>query len=339
MMKKNMATIGQASAVILSLCLLSGCDLFKKKEAGKDEASSAAVAGDDAVLVTIQKNPVVTMSKLKKNWEQLAQANPYLKGMSFDVAPEDFLCKYLDQLSMQETIVKYQLEQSADKKAEFEKNYQDTCKLLKESLLVQDYEKKLYDEIAIDKTEKEKYFNDNKERFIKSQGGVSTIGASFKTDAEATAFLAKVKGNESKLEDLAKADKGATFKNFGLVGKEAAAARGAYPFDVVPKPVKETAMGMKTLPGVEKVKADKAFWVIACLDKKDIEYAKLADVEPQIEGMLKNNKFRDVLDKNIKDLRAKFDVVINYDPIKKGKPEAQKAEAEPTEPTEPAVAA
>jgi len=336
MMKKNMAVIGQASAFILSLCLFSACDMFKKNEAGKDDAAGK-VAGDDTVLVTIQKNPVVTMSKLKKNWEQLAQANPYLKGMSFDVAPEDFLCKYLDQLSMQETIVKYQLEQGADKKAEFNKNYEDTCKLLKESLLVQDYEKKLYDEIAIDKTEKEKYFNDNKERFIKSQGGVSTVGASFKTDAEATAFLAKVKGNEAKFEDLAKADKGATFKNFGLVGKEA--ARGAYPFDVVPKPVKETAMGMKNLPGVEKVKADKAFWVVACLEKKDIEYAKLADVEPQIEGMLKNNKFRDVLDKNIKELRTKFDVVVNYDPIKKSKPEAQEAPKAETEPTEPAVAA
>ncbi|NDD55944.1 hypothetical protein EBZ39_19110, partial [bacterium] len=52
-------------------------------------------------------------------------------------------------------------------------------------------------------------------------------------------------------------------------------------------------------------------WVIKAADKKETEFFAHDEVKPHIESMLKGNKFKDVLEARLKDIRSKLSVVTN----------------------------
>ncbi len=336
---KTLAYI-QGSALVASLMLFSGCDLIKKKDVVTPKTEEASKASTKA-LCTINGEVAITEGEFLNNLNQMIQANPYFRGASLESLPKELLRKFFDQLAMQALIEKYSVKNNIENDPEYIKAYNETEKLLKRSLMVQVFEKKLYDNIKVSDEDITKHYNENKDRFVKVAGGVLTMGARFDNEALANAFLAKVKGDVENFEKLAKADKNGKFKDFGRVSKEV--SKG-FQYDAVPGPIKETALGMTKLPGVEKVKVGKEFWVIKAWDKKDTTLFELNEVRGHIESMLKNNQFKDVMDKELKKLKDDFKVVVNEEYFQEAKPAASEkaddeAKAEPKNDEKPATAA
>lgn len=303
----------KGSAMVLTLSLISGCDFFKKKSSESTTVSSSETSkADGAPLYTINGEVAITEGEFLNNLQQMIQANPYFRGATIDSLPKELLRKFFDQLATQALIEKYSVKNSVQNDPEYIKAYNETEKLLKRSLMVQMFEKKIYDGINVSDSDIKKHFAENKDRFVKSAGGVLAMGARFDTEAAADAFMAKAKTNVNDFENLAKADKAGKFKDFGRVSKE---SKG-FQYDVVPAPIKEAVLAMHKLPSVEKIKSGKEFWVVKASDKQDTVLFDIEEVRGHIEGMLKNNLFRDALEKRIKDLKNDFSVTVNEDYFK-----------------------
>ncbi len=314
-------------AALLVVLTFSGCDFFRKKEVVEPKADSK-VAG--AALCTINGDITITEGDFVNNLNQMIQSNPYFRGATAESLPKDIQHKFFEQLVTQSLIEKQAIKNNVEKDAEFIKAYNETKKLVKRHLMVQFYEKKLFDGIEVSEADITKHYNENKDRFVKVAGGVLAMGARFETDALATAFMNKAKINPDNFEKMAKDEKSAKFRDFGRVGKEQ--PRG-FQFEVVPGPIKESVLSMTKLPGLEKIKVGKEFWVVKAWDKKDTVLFELSDVKSHIEAMLKSNKFKDVIDENVKKLKQEFKVVTNEDYFKDAaKEDGKEASAEQAEP-------
>lgn len=336
-MKRSTSTILQWSTMVVALVIVSGCDFLKKKEAEAPSATEKS-ATEGMVLCSINGEPVITEGEFVNNLNQMIQSNPYFRGAKPDALPKELLRKFFDQLTTQALIEKYSLKHNIEKDPEYIKAYNETEKLLKRSLMVQVFEKKIYDDIKVSDSDMQKHYNENKDRFVKSAGGVLAMGAHFDDEASADEFLNKVKSNMDNFETLAKENKSAKFKDFGRVSKE---GKG-FQYEAVPGPVKDVALSMKKLPGVEKVKVGKEFWVVKAWDKTDTVFFDLDEIKSHIEAMLKNNLFRDALDKRIKDIKGDFNVVVNEEYFKETKSEVAEDETEGAEkktPEEPIATA
>lgn len=315
-MNKTHAHISKAFLCALSLTVLGGCDFFGKSTPSKSSHSSST-AGDGVVLCTINNEPVIRESDFLSSLNQMIQANPYFKGASADALPKELQRKFFEQLTTQALIEKYATKNNIEKDPEFIKAYEETERLLKRSLMVQMFEKTIYENIKVSDADIQKHYEENKDRFVKSAGGVLVAGARFDSDDAAAAFLAKAKSGD--FEKLAKAEKGAKYRDFGRVAKEARNPQ----YDVVPGPIKDSALALNSLPGFDKVKVGKEHWVIKVWDKKDSELFDLAEIKQHIESMLKNNMFRDELEKRLKTIKDEFKITVNEEYFKeKDQPQA-----------------
>lgn len=322
-MNNHVAKVTSATLLLLSVAVLPGCsllDYFKKKPSSNEQSSSMktdkpaamtpSASSSGIVLASINKNPVITEVDFNKSMAQMLQSNPYFRGASLESLPSAIKKKFFDELLKQEVIIEHAKSAGLQKDPKFLEAYDEMKKLVKKTLTVQFFEKDMFDQIDVSDREISKHFDENKERFVKVAGGVLISGAKFKTDAEAQAFFQKAKAKVDDFEKLAQEDKAAKFKNFGRVSK--AAAKG-FAAASVPTPIRETAFGLKNLPAVEKVKEGEDHWVIVVSDKKETEYFKLDEIKPQVTGMIKSNKFKDLLDKKIKDIKGSMTVDVNED--------------------------
>ena len=295
----------KGSVLTLALLTLSGCDMFKKK--GDTDAATKTAQADDAALCSINGKTAVTQHDFDDYMKQMVAQNPYFRGADPASLPQELKQKVFEQLVTTRLIEAHADTVNVEKDPEYIKAFQEAEKQLKSALKVQILEKQMYDGIKVEDTELQKYYDENKARFVKTPGGVQASGVRFETDQAADAFLAKAK-TASNFETLAKAEKTGKFRDFGRVTKEV--ARGMQ-FEVVPAPVKDTVLAAHDFPSVHKVKAGKDIWVVAATDKQDVELFPLDEVKQHVEAMLKQNKFRDVLEAKIKDIRGKMEVVTN----------------------------
>ncbi|MFA5306590.1 MAG: peptidyl-prolyl cis-trans isomerase [Candidatus Babeliales bacterium] len=307
-MAKNLV---KGSALLASLMLATGCDILKKKESLEPRAETASKSG--ITLCSINGESAVTEGEYKNNLHQMLQSNPYFKGASAESLPNELKRRFLEQLAMQSVIEKFSDKNGIENDPEFIKIFNELKDQVKRSIKVQLFEKRIYDGIKVADADITKYYNDNKERFVKVAGGVLAMGSRFDSEAQANAFLAQAKHNIEGFEKLAKADKAGKFRDFGRVSKE---ARGGFQMEVVPAPVKETVLGLTKLPSVEKIKVGKEFWVVKAWDKKDTVIFGVDEVKTHIEAMLKNNQFKDVIEKRMEELKKEMKVVINEDYFK-----------------------
>jgi len=317
-MKRSTRFVAKGSALVLSLAFITGCEMFKKKDAAKETAnlSEADKVASAKVLCKIDEKAVIKESDFISNLTQMLQANPYFRGAGIDALPMTIKRKFFEELVKQEVIVAHETKNNLENDKEFNKALDEMVKLVKRSLMVQFFEKKIYEGLKVSDSEVSKHFDENKERYVKDPGGVVILGAKFTKDDQATAFLTEAKANLGNFEKLAKANKQSTFKDFGRVSK--GMARGMP--DSTPAPVKDSAFAMNKLPGIEKVKVGSEFWIIKASDKQEASYFQLSEIKPQVEAMLKNNLFRDALDKRLKDLKGEFKIVIDEEYFKDNMP-------------------
>lgn len=311
----------KGSVMILSLAFFAACNMGKKDSAPVESSARQSTDGG-ATLCSINGEAVISESDFLNNLNQMIQSNPYFRGATLDSLPKELLRKFLDQLTTQALIEKYSVKNNVENDAEYIKAYNETEKLLKRSLMVQIFEKKIYDNLKVSDSDIKKHYAENKDKFVKVAGGVLAMGARFESEDAANAFLATVQNNIDDFEKLATADKNAKFRNFDRVSKE---SKG-FQYETVPAPVKETVLGMTKLPGVEKVKAGKDFWVVKAWDKQNTTLFELEEVKSHIESMLKNNLFKDALESRIKDLKKDFKISVNEDYFKEAESLPQDAD-------------
>jgi hypothetical protein len=305
--KASTSLLRTGSLFALSLALIPGCNMGKKTESS--DTTSSASTDKSTVLCKINGKPVINETEFNSNINQMLQANPYFKGAGANSLPLSIKRKFFDELIKQELILADASKSDLAKDAEFQKALEDMQKLIKRSLTIQFFEKKIYDGIVVDDSEITKHFQESKDRYVKNAGGVLVGGVRFESDKEADAFVAKSSSTATyaDFEKMAKS-KNAQFRSFGRLSKQE--ARG-YQFENVPAGVKEAALSAKSLPHVSKVKAGKEVWVIHASDRHEPEMFEINEVKPQIISMLKNNKFREKLDQAITDLKAKMTIDVN----------------------------
>ncbi len=321
MLKKASANLLKTGSLfVLTLALIPGCDMGKKKEA--NSASSSTEGG--TVLCKLDGKAVINEAEFNSNISQMLQANPYFKGAGAQSLPPSIKRKFFDELIKQELIIVDAAKQNLEADAEFKKALADMQKLIKRSLTVQFFEKKIYDGIVIEDAEIAKHFEENKERYMKNAGGVLVGAVRFDSDRDADLFQAKVSSVPSYADfEKAAKDKSGQFRSFGRVSKQEA-PRG-YQGENVPQQIKDAALNAKSLPHVSKVKAGKDIWILHASDKHEAEIFDLNEIKPQIISMLKNNKFREKLDQAIANLKAKISIEVNEEFFKEKAPEADHA--------------
>jgi hypothetical protein len=313
--------IAKCSLAIFSVALISGCNWFKSG----DKDAQAGAAKEDRVLCSLNGKPLIKESEFISNLTQMLQANPYFRGAGIDALPLAIKKKFFDEMLKQKLIIADAEAQNIAKDAEFVKAYKDMKKLVKDSLLVQFREKKLFESIKVEEADVQKNFNENKDRYVKVAGGIAVSGVKFDKAAAADAFLVKAKTQLENFDAIAKAELGGKFNDFGRVNK--GAANNGVAADGVPAPVKEAVFAMSKLPGVTKIKMGNEFWVIKASDKKDPILFDLKEIKPQIENMIKSNKFRESLDKLLVELKAKYPMTVDETYFKdKEKPAEEKVE-------------
>lgn len=300
--------LNSGSFFVLTLALISGCGDSAKKES----SPAASTEATGTVLCKIDGKPVINESEFNNNINQMLQSNPYFKGAGAQGLPASIKRKFFDELVKQELIIVDAAKSNLDQDAEFKKSLEDMQKLVKRSLTVQFFEKRIYDGIVVEDSEVTKHFEENKERYVKNAGGVLVGAVRFESDRNADAFLEKAESVSSygDFEKMAK-DKNAQFRSFGRVNKQDT-PRG-YQLESVPAQIKDAALGAKSLPATLKVKAGKDIWVIHASDKRESEMFDLAEIKPQIVNMIKNNKFKEKLDQAITELKSKASVEVNED--------------------------
>ncbi len=327
-MKSNAKIISQIGLGILVVSLFVGCkplfDLFRKKaekEVVEVEKEVKEELDTSPVLLTIDGKTAITETKFKKHLNQMLQMNPYFRGAGIDSLPVQLQRKFFDELIKQEVILAWAYKNDMDEDSQFLKSLGEMIKLVKRSLLVQGFEKKIFDGIVIPVKERKDYFNKNKEKFVKDPGGVQVSGIKFDIEEKADDFYQKVRGKSAAdFAKLAKKENEKNFKDFGRVG-DGEVPKTGFMMQKTPASIKRKVTSIKRFPNIDKVKAGKDFWVAHFSNKKDKVYLTFEEIDAQqIEPMLKHNKFRDELNKHVDKVKSEFTLDINEDRFKQAAP-------------------
>jgi hypothetical protein len=316
-MRKNMKSASRFIGITLLLGTFSGCqimDTIKERFFQKEEAvplqqaahtEESSVDQRGPVVVLIDGDPVLHKSEVDVYLNQMLQYYPQLKqAMTAETMPVSFKKTFLNKIIEQELIIAWAKKEKMEEEDSFQKSFEEAIKLVKRHLMVQEFEKSLVATIEVTDSEVRSDFNTNKSKYIKSAGGVVVSALPFEKEEDATLFLSKLKGNESNFGMLAK-NESVELKTFGRVNEETDLRE-------LPDAVKEAALkNIDSLTGVVSVKDGSLTWVMNLSDKKEAELFVFDEIKGQIEGMLRNQKFQEVLAKKMDELQNAFTVDIN----------------------------
>lgn len=320
-MNKSALLLSKSSVLIAALSLFAGCN--NPFSAVKEATSKASISPTKeavidtssdktgSTLCSINGKPVISENDFNKGIAQVLQSNPFFRGAGgANALPMAIKRKFLDEMVKQELIIADAQKQNIEEDPAFLKELEEVSKLVKRSLIVQFFEKKIFENIKVTDSDVKKHYEENKERYVKVAGGVLVSSASFENEAAADDFVNKAPKNLEEFEKQAKEIKDCKFNDHGRIGKD---SRGEMGVEVAPKALKSAVLEVKEYPAVGKVKVGKTFHVFCAADPKQSEYFELDEIRQQIEGLLKNNMFRDKLEEKLKVLNSSFDITINED--------------------------
>ena len=314
-MKINTKIAFNLVAGLCAVTMFAGCDYFKKSEEKKVDVPVQVVEVDDVspILLKIDGKNAITETQFNKHLGQMLQMNPYFRGAGIDCLPIALKRKFFEELIKQELFLAWAEKNGLDKDEQFIKSYKEIQNLVRRSLMVQMVEKTVLDGITISEKELKAYFDENKEKFVKEPGGVLVEGIKFNSEEKAKEFYDKARGKSLKdFTELAKAEGADNFQDFGRVNDAAVPQQQAFMMAQSPSEIKKKSQSIKNFPAIDIVKAGKdAWWVAYFSDKQDKVYLTLEEVLPQIDAMLKQNKFREAIGKKVDELRSKFTLDVN----------------------------
>lgn len=302
-----------ASAFLTALIVLPGCSWFSSDEKSKTQKEVAkgapAIPGVEyvndgsAVVISMNGKPVVSERSLDGEYEQLLKDNPQIEQMLPLMGGKDGLLDRLtaalaDRAVLRRFIVEEGISKQADYKEELERMIKSVTDMLNVKYFNKKYVANVSDRDVRDFYEKNKT---TMPELLISRGGVQAAGVKFANEADAKAFVAKLKAVKNDLVAAAK-EAGANVEDFQLVNNQSVGIAPA---------LREKVLAMKSFPSVELVKVgDDAFWVVKATSKEDTVYREYEQVKDNLKRFLEDSKREEVAGKAINDLKEKYNIKV-----------------------------
>lgn len=326
--------------LLLSITMLPGCrflDWFKEKFGGapterevrKEETDNSEVlfSMDTTIHGTVKKNmPRITQKSFDEYKAQIIKKNPGLKEM-LTMVPQ-FERQIFDSFKNEILLNEWAEREKITQTPEYKKRRAEYIAMIDRALPVELFEEEISKNLKVDKSQAEKYYEEHKTTdprfqrppFVKTPGGVSAVGVSFKTEKEANEFLTKAKAAGANFNQAVK-NANKTITDFGTVS--AASANG------VDKAIVNQLITLKDIPSTFMVKGAKDYWVVRALKKTETEYAPVADVHEFVIKVMEQDKEREkiqVIQKKLADLEKEFNATVNEEALSKRIQPAEDAE-------------
>jgi len=309
--------------LVTPLALLPGCgavDWIKEKLGGgsadagvavkaeSKEAGAAAEPMSGEVLATMNGKPVVTVSGLKQQMNQLMEENPQLKSvLPFMPDVEQNVFK---SMVSQEVVNRYVVENKIKEKDEYRKDKERAEKALENALNYKYFA--LANPVKITEAEVKNFYETYKNsipELMISRGGVQATGVAFDKEAGAKTFFEKVKGGKADFAKAAKeAGMGDKVRDFKLVNAQSVG------IDPV---LRNKIVSTTKFPSVDMLKAGEQYWVVAVTAKEDAKYRPFEQVKADIEREVEKQKRMEVFEQQIGKLKTEYKVVENDTYFKK----------------------
>lgn len=302
-----------SSAFLLALIVLPGCSWFssdEKSKTQKDVAKGApAIPGVEyindgsAVVISMNGKPVVSERSLDTEYEQLLKDNPQIEQMLPLMGGKDGLLDRLtaalaDRAVLRRFIVEEGISKQADYKEELERMIKSVTDMLNVKYFNKKYVASVSDRDVRDFYEKNK--NTMPDLLI-SRGGVQASGIKFAQEADAKAFIAKLKAVKNDLVAAAK-EAGLNVEDFQLVSNQSVGIAPA---------LREKILSMKNFPSVELINVgNDTFWVVKATSKEDTVYREYEQVKDNLKRFLEDSKREEVAGKAINDLKEQYKIKV-----------------------------
>lgn len=302
-MKKMQSAYGKFALALLvvPMVFLPGCGWLDCLR-GKKETAEGGKA-----VVTMSGDVVITTKSFEAEFQQLLEENPHLKSVlaMMPDAKKNFLMGMVNQ----QVVDKWVAANKVDQKEEYAKELERMMRSVKRMLNTKYFG--LEHPVQVGDAEVTEFYNKNKDSMpdlIVSRGGVKAVGVSFEKEAEAKAFVGKVR----ELKDISKAANVAHvskhLRDFKLVNAQSLG------IDAV---LRDKIVSLEKVPCIELVKvSDKSFWVVSATAKEESQYRPLEQVKAGLEQYVAKEKRMEMFDKEITKLKTEYNVVINEEALK-----------------------
>ena len=279
------------------------------------EKSYVPSTDTSSVLATINGKPLITENMLQDEFDKFIESNPQAKAI-LTLMP-DAQTQFLDAMVSQSLFDVYISDSGIANSVEYKADLDKIHKAARQMLNAKYFNDKHPATVA--DADVKKFYDENKNnipQLVESRGGVNVVAIQFDKDADAKAFLDKVKGKSAEFSALAKeANLGDKVRDFKLVNAQSMTIDPA---------LRDKVLTYKTLPMVDIVKVnDKSFWVVNAHSKEETKYAAFEKVKNELREYVKNTKQGEVVKKELDALKAKYKVNLNQDFLDKQKKEAQ----------------
>lgn len=303
----HMLFVGVLSAVVL----LPGCS-FKdwfggsksetSKEQSSESASQGSLSGD--VLVSIDGKPLITTESLKKDKADLMASNPQLKMMLPHMDEKQFDKTLTDGLTNQAVVERY----IRDNKLDQTQEYKDELALMIKSIKHMFNNKIFSSQLKANVSEADivTFYDQNKDKIptlVVSQGGVKALGVEFDSEAAAKEFAAKVQAASHNLQKTAQAAKLAEkVKDFKSVHDQSVG---------LDNDLRAKIVATSKFPSTNVYKIGNKYWVVSAMSKEASTYQPLEKIRNELREYLEKGKLTELVDKELAELRKKYNIVIN----------------------------
>lgn len=319
-MKTRIATV-LLGGVLISAAI--GCNPFSggaSKSVQREvlKADSDPMAPEEAaefdsnapVVIKINGKPAATKEEFLEFTEQALKANPYLANFgitSYESAPAPIREQLFEAMVQQKLITQWGRDEGVANETEYQTTLKKTIEQLKQALMAQTFEKQILADVVVNANEVAQEYETNKERFIKEHGSATVVAAQL-DDADAAKVLYEMVAEEQSrsLNDAAE-ELGAEVKEFGKVSRDPRLAMGSD----IPFPVRRAVFELADDQYFGQAQDGDTHWVIQVVDRNKATYMTLEEVQPQVEDLVRNNKFRVARDERLKELRGKYTVDVD----------------------------
>jgi len=300
-------------AGFISLIMLPGCKWF---ETSKEEVVSAStrssaqpvseemLTGD--VIVTMNGKPIITSGILEEEKENIFKSNPQIRAAIAFMDPKVLDRNLTDGLVGQAVVDQYVKEQKLNQSDEYKAELRDAQKAIERMLNAKYFSQKF--KVSVTDAEVKDFYETNKDTMpglLLSQGGVVASGIEFDDEGIAKEFAAKARGNFKKAAD--DAGLSSKIKDFKMVNSQSIGIDSA---------LRDKIIAIKHVPSVEIIPVGKSFWVINATAKEEAKYRPFEQLKDNIKQELEKNKRGEMFEKEVNELKKKYNIVINEDYFK-----------------------
>lgn len=326
MQKKSIVSLAALSALVL----LPGCDWFgspQKDSSSMDATSNMSnqnyVNDDSKVVVTIAGKPFITEKELRDTLDKLMEAQPQYKAMLGLMDENQLLASILQGLLMQKLMDEWAVRTGIMDQAEYKQKLEDQILNAKRMVNAEFFTQNV--KVNVSDAQVKEFYDKNKDvmpQLLISRGGVNAKGVVFETDADAQAFLNKVKSEFGKDLDKAAAaqkvmDK---LKDFNVVNDQSIGIDPA---------LRDKIVAIKSTPSLMVIKAgDKAFWVVSATGKEETKYRPLQQIKEDLRAFLEKEKLMEETTKEMERLKGEYNVVVDQEFFKPAEQPQQQIDAD-----------